>query len=174
MWGLWLSVWAWEPALGAILHIVSISKRKFHPSPPPLPHAWAVSQAQIDTGLTRDPCRHSPMQEAEVGINTCKNFQILNFKKGKIGRLMLTTLDLWKSRGIGHDVFFWKCKGWSLDIVIDNDPGRGNDLCLRVFKKVWSFTHFGRRLGIRSVSGIQPTFKCRCPPRPQELWYITQ
>jgi hypothetical protein len=34
-----------------------------------------------------------------VGINTCKNFQILNFKKGRIGRLMLTTLDLWKIQG---------------------------------------------------------------------------
>jgi hypothetical protein len=32
--------------------------------------------------------------DVEVGINTCKNFQILNFRKGMIRRLMLTTLDL--------------------------------------------------------------------------------
>jgi hypothetical protein len=69
--------------------------------------------------------------------------------------------------------FLWKCKGWSLDIVIDNDRGRGNDLCLRVFEKVWSFTHLGRRLGIRSMSGIRPTCQCWCPPLPQELRYIT-
>jgi hypothetical protein len=27
-------------------------------------------------------------------------------KKGRIVRFLLTTLDLWKSRGIGRDVFF--------------------------------------------------------------------
>jgi hypothetical protein len=45
---------------GAIFHTVSISKRKFNPSPAALPCPWAVSHAQIDTGLTRDLCCHSP------------------------------------------------------------------------------------------------------------------
>jgi hypothetical protein len=42
--------------------------------------------------VTRVATHQQP--EAEVGSNTCK---ISNFKKGRIGRLMLTTLDLWKS-----------------------------------------------------------------------------
>jgi hypothetical protein len=46
-------------------------------------------------------------------------------KKGRIVRLLLATLDLWKSRGIGHDVFLkLKCKSRSLDIVIDTDRQR--------------------------------------------------
>jgi hypothetical protein len=52
-------------------------------------------------------CVATPQQpETKVGINTCKNFQILNFKKDRIVWLLLTTLDLWKSQCIGRDVFF--------------------------------------------------------------------
>ncbi len=47
-------------------------------------------------------------------------------KKGRIGRLVLTTLDLWEGRGRRHDVFFI-LKG-SLDIAIDNHCSRGQDL----------------------------------------------
>jgi hypothetical protein len=50
------------------------------------------------------------------------------FKKGRTGRLMLTTLDLWEGRGRGHD------------------------FCLRFFKKVRSFTPSDFRSGIRSLS----------------------
>jgi hypothetical protein len=46
------------------------------------------------------------MWEAEVGINTYKNAQILNFKKGMIGRLMLTILDLWEGRGRSTMFFY--------------------------------------------------------------------
>jgi hypothetical protein len=42
-----------------------------------------------------------------------------------IVRLMLTTLDLWKSLGIGRDVFLHcKCKCRSLNIMIDKDRQR--------------------------------------------------
>jgi hypothetical protein len=51
-----------------------------------------------------------------------------------IGRLMLTTLDLWEDRGRRHDVFLHcKCKSLSLDIMIDNDHGRWHDLCLCLY-----------------------------------------
>jgi hypothetical protein len=73
-------------------------------------------------------------------------------KKGRIVRLMLTTLDLWKGRGRRHDVFLhWKFKSRSLDSVIDIDRCRGHNLCLRFLKKVGSFTPFVRRSGFRSV-----------------------
>jgi hypothetical protein len=36
--------------------------------------------------------------------------------------------------------------------MIDKDRGRGQDLCLRFFEKVQSFTPFDRMSGIRSVS----------------------
>ncbi len=48
--------------------------------------------------------------------------------------------------------------------MINKDHGRGQDLCLRIFKKVRSFTPFDRMSGIRSVSCIRPTCQCRCPP----------
>ncbi len=44
--------------------------------------------------------------------------------------------------------------------MIDKDRGSGNDLCLRFFQKVRSFTPFDWR------SGIQQTCQCRCPPLP--------
>ncbi len=50
--------------------------------------------------------------------------------------------------------------------MINKDRGRGQDLCLRFFEKVWSLTPFDWMLGIRMVSGIRPTCLCRCPPLP--------
>ncbi len=50
--------------------------------------------------------------------------------------------------------------------MIDNNRGRGHDLCLQFFKKVRSFTSFDRRSGFRSVLGIRPTCQSRCPPLP--------
>jgi hypothetical protein len=34
------------------------------------------------------------------------NFKVINFKKGRFGRSMFTTLDLWEGRGRRQDVFF--------------------------------------------------------------------
>ncbi len=49
---------------------------------------------------------------------------------------------------------------------MDKDRGRGHNLCLQFFEKLWSFTPFHQRSGIWSVSGIRPTCQCRCPPLP--------
>jgi hypothetical protein len=47
------------------------------------------------------------------------------FKKGRIGRLMLTTLGLWEGRGRRHDVFLHlKCKSPSFDIEINKNQCR--------------------------------------------------
>jgi hypothetical protein len=52
-----------------------------HPSPAthpsPAPHPWAISRAQIGTGLTRDPCRHSPTARSRGGHQHLQNFKIL-------------------------------------------------------------------------------------------------
>ncbi len=82
------------------------------------------------------------------------------YKKGRIGRLMLTTLELRESRIFLH----WKCKSPSFDSGIDNHRSRGHDLCIRFFKKIRSFTLSDLRSDIRSQSSIRPIFKCRCPP----------
>ncbi len=51
-------------------------------------------------------------------------------KKCRIARLRLTSLDLWKSRGIGHDVFYIE--------MIFRDPYRQRSIKIAVEGK----THF--------------------------------
>jgi hypothetical protein len=101
---------------GAMLHKNSISKGNSiprlpplprpHPHPSPAPHPWAVSHAQIDTGLTQDLCRHSPTARSRAGHQNLQKCSNLKLKKGMIGRLMLTTLDLCEGRGRRHDVIY--------------------------------------------------------------------
>ncbi len=119
----------------------------------------------------------TPQQrEKKVGINTCKNFQILTFKKGMIDWLVLTTSDLWKSRGIGCNVFFIESEKFDPNKLgsstIYKDGGRGQDLCLWFFEKVWFFTPFDWRSGIRTVSGMRLTCQCHCPPLPAPSWTL--
>ncbi len=93
-------------------------------------------------------------------------------KKGRIERLLLTTLDLWEGRGRRQVVFYIKSVEVHLSTsgstTIDNDCRRGRNLCLLFFKKVWSFIPSDLRSGIRSLSSIRPICKCRCPPL--RLW----
>ncbi len=75
-------------------------------------------------------------------------------KKGRIERWMLTTLDLWEGRGRSHDVFYIESVKVPLltsgSTTINNGRGRAHDLCLRFFKKLWSFTPSDLRSGVRT------------------------
>ncbi len=58
--------------------------------------------------------------------------------------------------------------------MMENDRGKGHNLFLRFFKKIWYFTPFDRMSGVRSVSGIRRTYLCRFLPLVgTERWWHT-
>ncbi len=70
-------------------------------------------------------------------------------KKGRIVRFLLTTLDLWKSRCIGRDVFFTLKQ--TLEIVIDSDQQRSLQRTRSISLSI--IFNFGRNfLHVRSLN----------------------
>ncbi len=84
---------------------------------------------------------------------------------------MLTTLDLWKSRGVGRDVFFHcKCKSRSLEIVIVNERQRSRQRARSlpsVFRKSTIFQSFrskvGQQIGVGHSTDLSVVDAHLCP-----------
>ncbi len=141
MCGLRFSVWGWETFQRSHGTFSSqLAKEVLHlppplPRPPPPPCITDVCCDHNHRDRYLDQHQHRPLEKSRYKARCFSFIESEKFDPRKSG---LSTND--------------------------KDHGRGQDLCLRFFEKVRSFTPFDRWSGIRSVSGIRPTCQCRCPP----------
>jgi hypothetical protein len=80
-------------------------------------------------------------------------------KKGRIVRLLLTTLDLWKSRGTGRDVFYIE--------TIPRDPDRQRSIKIVVEGKIHILVH--KSLSSQLTKDAPPLPPTPTPPPGQFL-----